>query len=267
MGMIETMTDKLLARKEGGVGWITFNNIARHNAVSMSMWEAIPVVLKEFENDPEIRCVVLHGAGEKAFVSGADISEFKEKRSSEEAVKAYNDASDNASRALMSFPKPMIAMIRGYCYGGGVGIAVSADIRICAEDAKFSVPAAKLGLGYRFVGIKRLADVVGASFTSEIFFTARAFTAKEAETMGLVNRVVPVAELESYVKNYAETIAGNAPLTIAAVKAAVKAYTTDPDKRDMARVDRMVDDCFKSEDYTEGRTAFMEKRKPRFKGR
>ncbi len=264
---IQTLTDKLIAQKEGHVGWIVFNNPARHNAVSFEMWQALPIVLDAYVRDPEVRVIVAKGAGEKAFVAGADISQFKEKRSSQDAVKAYNAASDAAAEALRNCPKPTIAMIRGYCIGGGTAIATNCDIRIAAEDARFGVPAAKLGLGYRFSGIKRLAAIVGPSFTAEIFFTGRQFNAQEALQMKLVNRVVPVAELESYTLDYANTIGNNAPLTIAAVKRALIELLKDAGERDLALCQKMVEDCFKSEDYQEGQTAFMEKRKPVFKGR
>ncbi len=264
---LQNLTENLVAKKEGAIGWIVFNNPARHNAVSFEMWQALPIVLDAFARDPEVRVIILKGAGEKAFVAGADISQFKEKRSSEEAVQAYNAAADNASKALQECPKPTIAMIRGYCIGGGTAIAVNCDIRIAADDARFGVPAGKLGLGYRFVGIKRLADVVGPAFTAEIFFTARQFNAQEALQMNLINRLVPAAELERYTLDYAGTIAGNAPLTIASIKRALIEYLKDPAQRDLALCQKMVDDCYKSEDYKEGRTAFMEKRKPVFKGR
>ena len=214
-----------------------------------------------------MRVVVLKGAGEKAFVAGADISQFKEKRTGEEAVREYNAASDRASIALREFPKPTIAMIRGYCIGGGTGLAVGCDIRIAADDARFAIPAGKLGLGYRYSGIERLADVVGPSATAEIFFTARQFTAQEALQMNLVNRVVPAAELEKYTLDYAATIANNAPLTIASIKRSLIEYLRDPGERNPDLCQKMVEDCFKSEDYREGQAAFMEKRKPMFKGR
>ncbi|MFN7087939.1 MAG: enoyl-CoA hydratase [Burkholderiales bacterium] len=264
---LQSATDKLIARKEGAIGWIVFNNPARHNAVSFEMWQALPVALDGFARDPEVRVIILRGAGEKAFVAGADISQFKEKRSGEEAVRVYNAAADAAAQALQECPKPTIAMIRGYCIGGGTAIAVNCDIRIAAEDARFGVPAGKLGLGYRFTGIKRLADVVGPAFTAEIFYTARQFSAQEASQMNLVNRLVPVAELERYTLDYANTIAGNAPLTLAAIKRALIEYLKDPEKRDLALCQKMVEDCYRSEDYKEGQTAFMEKRKPVFKGR
>ena len=264
---IPTLTDKLIARKEGAIGWVVFNNPERHNATSYEMWQSLPLVLEAYVRDPEVRVVVFRGAGEKAFSAGADISQFKEKRTSTEAVKEYNAAADAASRALRECAKPTIAMIRGYCIGGGTAIAVGCDIRIAGDDARFGVPAAKLGLGYRFEGIKRLSSIVGPSFTAEIFFTARQFDAQEALQMGLVNRLVPAAELESHTLDYANTIAINAPLTIAAVKRSLVELNKDPSQRDLASCQSMVDACFESEDYKEGQTAFMEKRKPRFKGR
>ncbi len=267
MNAPQAMTDRLLSEKKDGIGWITFNNPARHNAVSYEMWQALPVILADFVADPAVRVVVLKGAGEKAFVAGADISQFKEKRSSEDAVQAYNKAADDAGKALQECQKPTIAMVRGYCIGGGTAIAVNCDMRIASDDAKFGVPAGKLGLGYRFVGIKRLADVVGPSFTAEIFFTARQFNAQEALQMNLVNRVVPAADLEKYTTDYATTIANNAPLTLASVKASLVEYGKEPANRDMARLQQMVDACYKSEDYKEGQAAFAEKRKPVFKGR
>ena len=264
---LQTLTEKLVARKENGIGWIVFNNPARHNAVSLEMWESLAMVLKAYADDPEVRVIILKGEGEKAFVAGADISQFKEKRSSPEAVQHYNKTADDAARALRGATKPTVAMIRGYCIGGGTGIAVSCDIRIAAEDAKFGVPAAKLGLGYRFEGIRRLVDVVGPSFAAEIFYTGRQFNAQEAVQMGLVNRVVPAADLERYTLEYAQTIANNAPLTIAAVKRALLEYAKDPNERDLGLCQKMVDDCYASDDYKEGQTAFMEKRKPVFQGR
>jgi enoyl-CoA hydratase/carnithine racemase len=263
---VPTLTDKLIARKEGPIGWIIFNNPARHNAVSLEMWQSIPLVLNAFGEDRNVRVIILRGAGDKAFVSGADISQFKEKRSSPDAVRHYNATADEASRALRECAKPTIAMIRGYCIGGGTATAVNCDIRIAADDARFGIPAAKLGLGYRYAGIQRLADVVGPSFTAEIFFTGRQFSAQDAVQMNLVNRVVPATDLEKYTLDYAQTIANNAPLTIAAIKRALLEYGKDPAHRNLAQCQEMVDACYASEDYKEGQTAFMEKRKPVFKG-
>jgi len=262
-----TTTDKMLSRKEGRIGYLTFNNPERHNAVSLEMWEAAADYLEAFRADDNVRVVIVSGAGGKAFVSGADISKFEKERSSQESVDRYNAAVERANNAFYRFPKPIIAMIRGYCIGGGLGLALCCDMRICAEGSKFAVPAAKLGLGYGYEGLKKLVDLVGPSFAKEIFFTARQFTAAEAQAMGLVNRVLPDGELEDYVRNYAETIAGNAPLTVDAVKFIVEQTMTDESRRDLERCETLVQACFASNDYIEGRKAFMEKRKPAFTGR
>jgi enoyl-CoA hydratase len=260
------MTDKMLSRKDGGIGYVIFNNPERHNAVSMEMWAATGDILEGFRDDPEVRVVVLTGAGGKAFVSGADISKFGAERASEEGIAKYNATTERAFSAVHEFPKPTIAMIRGYCIGGGMALATCCDMRIATPGSKFGIPAAKLGLGYDHKGIRRLMDVVGPSFAKEIFFTARQFDAEEARRMGFVNRVVTDPELENYVKNYGDTIAANAPLTIGAAKHAISELLKDEDERDIDSVVAAVKRCFDSKDYIEGRTAFMEKRKPSFKG-
>ena len=260
-------TDKVISRKDGNVGYVIFNNPERRNAMSLEMWEATTQLMNDYARDDSIRVVVLAGAGDKAFVAGADISKFGDERASEEGVRKYNDAVEAAYASVHEFPKPTIAMIRGFCVGGGMGIASCCDLRIASEDARFAVPAAKLGLGYGYPGVKRLMDIVGPSFTKEIFFTARLFDVMEAVEMGLVNRVIENGELEFYVKDYAATIAANAPLTVDSIKFIVGEACKDELKRDMKRCEDMVDACFKSEDYKEGRAAFMEKRKPVFKVR
>ena len=261
------LTDKVISRKDGNVGYVIFNNPERRNAMSLEMWEATTRLMSEYAKDDSIRVVVLSGAGDKAFVAGADISKFGDERSSEEGVKKYNDAVEAAYASVHEFPKPTIAMIRGFCVGGGMGIASCCDLRIASEDARFAVPAAKLGLGYGYPGVKRLMDIVGPSFTKEIFYTARLFDVMEAVEMGLVNRVVENSELEFYVKDYAATIAANAPLTVDSIKFIVGEACKDESQRDMKHCDDVVQACFNSEDYKEGRAAFMEKRKPVFKGR
>jgi enoyl-CoA hydratase len=262
----KTKTDKMLSRKDGRVGYLIFNNPERHNAVSLDMWTRASEILETFAKDDEVRVVVLAGAGGKAFVSGADVSKFESERSSLEATKVYNAAVERANTAIYEFPKPTIAMIHGYCIGGGVGLSVCCDLRIASDNSRFAIPAAKLGLGYSFPGLKRLIDVVGPAFAKEIFFTARQFDAEEARMMGLVNRIVPLAELDNYVKTYAETIAANAPLTVKAEKFIANQVMKDESKRDMARCAELVEQCFASKDYIEGRRAFMEKRKPAFTG-
>ena len=260
-------TDKMLSRKEGYVGYVIFNNPERRNAVSLEMWESTARILNDFGSDKDIRVVVLTGAGDKAFVSGADISKFESERANEEAIARYNQTVERANAAIYDYPKPTIAMIRGFCIGGGVGLALCCDLRICSDDSRFAVPAAKLGLGYSYHGLKKLVDVVGISFAKEIFYTARQFDAEEARAMGLVNRVVKAAELEAYVKQYADTIGENAPMTIATTKFIIGEVVKDESKRDLAKCAAMVKKCFESNDYTEGRRAFMEKRTPVFTGR
>lgn len=264
---MKTSTERMIAKKDGPIGWVQFNNPARHNAVSIDMWQSVREIMTEFENDDKIRVVVLRGAGSKAFISGADISEFADKRSSRENVLEYDSIAGKANAAIIDFPKPTIAMIQGYCIGGGLGVALCCDLRLAAENASFAVPAAKLGLGYAFDGIKRLVDVVGPSFAKEIFYTARQFDAAEALQMRLINRVVPTSDIEAYVRDYAGTIGTNAPLTISSVKLCVNEATKDPEKRNLVAARVAVDACFASADYIEGRTAFMEKRKPAFRGR
>jgi enoyl-CoA hydratase/carnithine racemase len=260
------VTEKMIARRDGAVGWMIFNNPERHNAVSLEMWQRATEILIEFSQDRAIRVVVLAGAGKKAFVSGADISRFKDERQEAEAVAIYQAATDKAYTTLQAVPVPTIAMIRGYCIGGGTAIAVSCDLRICSANARFGIPAAKLGLGYGPKRAKPLVDLVGPAYAKEIYFTARQLDAEEALRMGLVNRVVPDEALESTVTEMAATIAENAPLTVKATKLAVNELMKDAAERDLAACEAAVAACFASSDYKEGQAAFMEKRKPRFTG-
>ena len=252
--------------KDGTTGWLTFNNPTRLNAVSYEMWRALPEQIARFVSDPDIRAVVLRGEGDKAFVSGADISQFEKVRGSKDAIADYDDATYLANEAILACPKPTIAMIQGYCVGGGVGVALCCDLRFAAANARFAIPAAKLGLGYAYGGIKRLVDVVGPSFAKEIFFTGRQFDAQEALSMGLINRIVAVADLPALVNQTSTQIGQNAPLTISAAKLAIDAAQADAGGKDVSAVDEAVARCFASEDYKEGRRAFSEKRIPKFKG-
>lgn len=261
------MTDKMLGAKDGAIGWLIFNNPERRNAVSQEMWLAAERILADFQGDEAIRVVVLKGAGDKAFISGADISQFEQKRNSAAAAAEYEQITKGARQKLREFPKPTIAMIHGFCMGGGLATALSCDLRIASQQSEFGIPAAKLGLGYDMGSIGLLMAVVGHAFAREILLTGRRFTAQEAFEMGLVQRLVAREQLESYVREYAQTIAGNAPLTIRAVRMALDELLKDADRRDAAKVKQAVQACFDSEDYREGRTAFMEKRKPAFKGR
>ena len=266
--MRETGTDQLHCQvDDDGIALVTFNNPAKHNALSVEMRDAIPRVLRALQADGDVRVVVLTGAGEKAFMSGADISEFGERRTSPEARGEYDRGAADAGRAWFELDKPVIAMIRGYCIGGGLLTALQADIRIASDDSQLGVPAARLGLGYGFGGVEQLLATVGAAWTSEILFSARRLSAAEAQQIGLVNRVVPAADLHDVVFDLARTIASNAPLTVAACKAAIREARRSPDRRDLTRVAAMVEACFRSEDYLEGQRAFAEKRRPSFEGR
>ncbi|MDA7947818.1 MAG: enoyl-CoA hydratase [Hyphomicrobiaceae bacterium] len=263
---IATTDEKLIGRKDGPVGHVIFNNPAKHNAVSLDMWETMSAVMDDFIADDDIRVLVVTGAGGKAFVSGADISKFESERATKEAVAAYSEASRGAYDKLYNFAKPTVARIEGYCIGGGANLAMCCDLRICNESARFAIPAAKLGLGYGYDGLKRLSDIVGVSRAMEMFYTARQFSAQEAYDMGLVNAAVPDDQLDETVDGITKRIGENAPLTIAAIKRAAREITKDSEDRDLKTLEAMVQACFDSEDYIEGRRAFMEKRKPEFKG-
>ncbi|MEK9671336.1 MAG: enoyl-CoA hydratase [Rhodospirillaceae bacterium] len=264
---MDGVTEQLVVEKKDGVGYILLDNQAKRNAMTFEMWRDLPKVLDDFMADDAVRVVVLSGQGGKAFCAGADISQFEKNRSTEEGVKIYNTATEEATTRLREFLKPTIAKIEGPCVGGGVGIATCCDIRIAEEAAIFAIPAAKLGLGYRVDGLKPFVDLVGPSFAREVFYTARTFSAQEAKDMGLINRVVPRPMLDPYIADYTKRIAENAPLTIKAVKVIVHESVKGDSVRDLDLCARVVKDCFDSADYTEGRTAFMEKRKPQFKGK
>jgi len=260
-------TDKMLARKDGRIGTMIFNNPERHNAVSFEMWQAAAKILDDFATDQDIRVVVLTGAGGKAFVSGADISKFEDERATREAVERYNATTEKVYSSVATFPKPTIAMIQGYCIGGGLNLAICCDLRFCSEGSRFGLPAAKLGLGYGYAGLKRYIDTVGPAHTRDIFFSARQIPAAEALAMGIVNRVLPDAELASFVETYARGVAANAPLTVQAVKQISLEVLKPESERDLKRAADLVARCFASEDYVEGRRAFMEKRDPVFTGK
>lgn len=260
------MTEKMLSRIEGRVGIMTFNNPEKHNAVSFEMWEVAERILDGFINNPEVRVIVLTGAGGKAFVSGADISKFESERASEEAVAKYNALVDKVYTQIYQMKKPTIAMIRGYCIGGGLNLAICCDMRFATESSKFALPAAKLGLGYGYNGLRRYIETIGAPATKEIFFTARQFTAAEAYRWTMINEIIPDADLETHVMGVANMIADNAPLTIATIKASTVEILKNDADQDIAKCDAMVAACFASADYKEGRKAFAEKRKPQFTG-
>jgi enoyl-CoA hydratase/carnithine racemase len=267
--MTETATtEKLLLQKDGPIGWITFNQPEKRNAVSQEMWQAMPEYVADLAADPAIRVVILRGAGETAFVAGADISQFKDRRRNAADEEEYRRISGAGSDSLARLGKPLVAMIHGFCIGGGVSIAITCDLRIAADDARFGIPAARLGLGYHYKGMEKLMSLIGPSYTKELFFTARTdFTAQDALRMGLVNQVVPKADLERFTRDYALTMSRNAPLTQRSAKASVEQILKPEAQRDYALLDKLIKDCFDSQDYQEGVKAFSEKRRPQFQGR
>ncbi len=266
MSMMELAEGKILASIENGVGRVVFNQPEKRNAMSVNMWAGMGEALDRFAEDPSVRCVVLQGAGDKAFVSGADISQFEKVRSNADAQKEYDRLTSAGRQKLMNFGKPVIAQIRGFCMGGGLGIAMSTDIRIASDDSQFGIPAAKLSIAYGFDMVRALVDLVGPAHAHMILMTGERFSAKEAERIGLVNRVVPADQLEAEVNKLTATLAGNAPLSLKTNKMMVKAVCRDAADRDLEAIQAAMAACFDSNDYREGRRAFMEKRRPAFTG-
>jgi enoyl-CoA hydratase len=266
MSVLDTGTEKLLVDVEDGIALLTFNQPEKHNAMSQAIRTALPPTLRALQADPVVRVVVVTGAGEKAFVSGADISEFGDLRTSPEARAEFDRVAAEIAAAWLALEKPILAMIRGFCIGGGLLTALQADIRIASEDSQFAVPAARLGLGYAFEGVESLATLVGPAWAAEILFSGRRLTAEEALRIGLVNHVVDRDELRPAVMQLATTIAQNAPLTVTACKVAISQTRVAPDRRDVTRLANLIEACFRSEDYREGQAAFAAKRPARFTG-
>jgi enoyl-CoA hydratase/carnithine racemase len=258
---------KIIKSAIDSVGVVTFNNPDKRNAVSLDMWEGLGQALTELRDDPTVRVVILVGAGDKAFVSGADISQFEETRHNAAASEEYAKKSAAQRALLANFPKPTIACIRGYCLGGGMQLAMLADIRFAGEDSQFGIPAAKLGIAYGYDGLRRLVSLVGPSWARLIMYTGMRIDSAEALRIGLIDRLFPIDELWGETMQIARTISDNAPLAIKAAKITIAQVLKDPVDRDMEAVRQIGIACMDSEDFREGRRAFMEKRKPNFTGR
>jgi enoyl-CoA hydratase len=263
----QSPTERVQAWTEASTLHIRFNNPARHNALSVDMWQAVPPLLAQAEQDESIRLVIFSGAGDKAFVSGADISQFEDMRAAREAVRHYEAMAEEALMAIYRCTRPTLACIRGYCIGGGVNVAISCDLRIASDDSVFAIPAARLGLGYRLSALKNLVDLVGVGAAKDLFFTARRIGAAEAKSLGLVTRVCVAGELPALLQEYTEAMAQNAPLTVFAGKRILQEILKPDADLDRDLCQQLIRDCFESEDYAEGRRAFMEKRKPVFRGK
>src|SRR5215470_2814829 len=262
------MAEPLLFHKEPPLAWITFNRPEKRNAVSLEMWQALPGFVAQAAEDSDIHVLLIRGAGEEAFISGADISQFGKVRSDASTSVEYDRASGAALSALANLEKPVVAMIQGICFGGGCSVAVMCDLRLCSDDSRFCIPAARLSVAYPVErGVERLVHVVGAANATEILVTARVYNAEEAYHMGLVNRVYPRAELEAATREYALKIADNAPLSVAAHKFFVRESTKAANLRDTEKIRAWSTRCFNSADYKEGVNAFMEKRRPKFRGK
>jgi enoyl-CoA hydratase/carnithine racemase len=264
-GYLRAMTGCVRVERDGAIGWLIFDQIERRNAINTAMWAAIPAAVDELDGDPDVRVIVMRGAGDVAFVSGADISEFGEVRNADRAAE-YAALNGRAFASLAGASKPLVAMVHGFCVGGGTAIALNADLRYAADDAQFGIPAARLGLGYEAEGIECLARLVGASTAAEMLFTARRYGADEALRVGLVNAVKPKAELEAFVRDVATTIAANAPLTLRSAKLVLRELGRSPELRDAQLIEESIRICLASADYREGVQAFLEKRPPKFRG-
>lgn len=264
---MEHAQGKLLSEVDDGVGLITLNQPEKRNAMTVEMWQALEEVLTAWNANPDVRVVVLTGAGDRAFASGADISQFEKLRSNAAATEVYNRLTDGGRRALASFAKPVIARIQGFCLGGGLGIAMDADIRIASTSAVFGVPAARLGIAYGGDATQKLISLVGPANARMMLYSAVRIEAAEALRIGLVNRVVAPERLVAEVDDLARTIAANAPLSVHASKLIVNQLCLEAGERDRDAMARAVETCFNSADYAEGRAAFKEKRQPHFAGR
>jgi enoyl-CoA hydratase len=256
---------RLLVEKRGAVGWLVFDNPAKRNALNAAMWRGIPEALAGFGADSDVRCIVLRGSGTRAFTAGADISDFDNIRA-ERPTGKYESFLDQVLDAIQGASKPSIAMIHGFCFGGGLELALACDLRYCGTSAQFAIPAAKLGVGYNIEGHKRLLETVGHARAREFMFLGRRYDAQEALNMGLVHRATPDGELEGFIDETVKTLSENAPLSIANSKTIIEEFVKASGEPDHVRMKASIERCRNSSDLQEGRRAFAEKRKPNFSG-
>ena len=259
-----TSGGRIIAERRGAIGSITIDNPDRHNAISNPMWTAITEAALAFDADPEVRVLTIEGHGRKAFASGADISRFESAEGG--PVGRGGSAFVTACATVNAVEKPTVAIIRGWCLGGGMALAISCDLRIANEAARFGIPAAKLSIGYPVEGLRRIIDLVGLSTAKEIMFTARHYTAAEALRLGMVNHVLHDSEIDAFAADYIASIAGGAPLTIKGAKLALAELAKDESRRNLAAAEAIIAQCATSADHAEGTRAFLEKRRPVFIG-
>ncbi|RZV55348.1 MAG: enoyl-CoA hydratase [Deltaproteobacteria bacterium] len=260
------MSGEVRIERDGPIARMVFDHQERRNAITVDMWDAIPNVVQTLQEDSEVRVVIMRGGGSEAFVSGADISEFEKTRTGN-AGRDYDALTARAFAALQGLEKPLIASIHGFCIGGGAAIALTADLRYAADDARFSVPPARLGLGYHTAGIQTLIRIVGFSETADLLFTGRRVDAHEARHIGLANEVFAKDSLDASVDELAQMISNNAPLTIRSAKISLQELAKLEAERDTLRINDSIERCYQSEDFKEGVRAFLEKRKPKFRGK
>ncbi len=259
---IVTGAARLRAGISGHLACVTISYPERHNIIDLEGWLAFPDLMARLADNPDVRLIVLRGEGGRAFVAGADITQFAEKFCGP-VSSDYDAATVNAFDAVAQCPVPTLAAIEGYCIGGGLGLALACDLRLVRDDASFAIPAARLGLAYPASATERLRDTVGRARAKDILFTARRLDANEALAIGLVDYIASTADFETQLAQRVATICANAPLTLRAAKGVLE-RTLDTDQ---AELDRKITACFSSADYEEGRQAFLEKRIPEFKGK
>jgi enoyl-CoA hydratase len=260
------LSDKIISRKDGATGHIIFNKPEKMNAICLEMWEGMRTAMEQFEADDEVRVVVFSGAGDKAFVAGADVSKYAEERGEGDAQEHYARTGEQALQAIYTSKKVTVAAINGYCIGGGVSVALVCDLRYCSAKSSFGQPAMNIGIGYRYSSLRRMVDIIGYGASKDMLLGGLRFDAQEAYAKGLVGRVLPDDEFQPWLDKIVGNISIGAPLTAEDIKFTLWTYAQDESKRDLDRCEGLFQSCYASEDYKEGVAAFG-KRKPVFTGK